>query len=149
MLDICIPLRTAGADVFRSAGARRGYGVPFRRSRVSKNSDSRHAFNSAGAETKDSVAMRRDQGLVGQYTRMCDRQRRHTRSAVYRTCALLTLVFWAIPWTAWSQESLTLADNFDDNSLSTVWTKNALVTGGVDTTIPVNETNKRIEIGPL
>jgi PKD repeat protein len=49
-----------------------------------------------------------------------------------------------------SSELVLLADDYNDNSLNAAkWIKNALITGGTDPAVPVNEANQRIDIGPL
>jgi hypothetical protein len=48
-----------------------------------------------------------------------------------------------------TSDSLFVADNFDDNVLSSTWKAYALLTGPADTSVPVNEINRRLEIGPL
>ena len=43
-----------------------------------------------------------------------------------------------------------LSDDFNDNSLDTTkWTANDLFSGFIDTSVPLNETGQRLEIGPL
>src|SRR5690349_11392426 len=43
-----------------------------------------------------------------------------------------------------------LADDFNDNSLDTAkWDANSLFSGFTDTSLPIAETNQRLEIGPL
>src|SRR2546423_504412 len=55
----------------------------------------------------------------------------------------------AVP-TALMQGSPTLADDFNDNSLDTAkWDPNNLFSGFTDTSLPIAETNQRLEIGPL
>lgn len=49
-----------------------------------------------------------------------------------------------------SGEVVLLADNYNDNSLdSSKWIKNQLITGSADASVPVNEVNQRLEVGPL
>jgi PKD repeat protein len=47
-------------------------------------------------------------------------------------------------------EEVLLADDYNDNALnSSKWIKNQLITGGTDSSVPVNEINQRLEVGPL
>lgn len=47
-------------------------------------------------------------------------------------------------------EVVLLADDYNNNVLDTAkWMKNQLITGGTDSSVPVNEVNSRIEVGPL
>ena len=48
------------------------------------------------------------------------------------------------------QEDVILIDDYNDNALdSAKWLKNQLITGGTDSSVPVNEVNQRTEVGPL
>lgn len=46
-------------------------------------------------------------------------------------------------------ETVLLEDEFDDNALSQDWIPSSIFSGSTDPTIPVNEANQRLEIGPL
>ena len=46
-------------------------------------------------------------------------------------------------------ETVLLEDNFNDNLLSASWVENDLWSGFTDPAVPVNESNQRLEIGPI